>query len=301
VATAEFKQTLWFMEQDSAALVTLSVCIDRVINVRPLKIPLEARVKRFILGICVLVFMLAASGFSQTTTSDWKGFYIGANVGGAFGGSNARTSTVTDPSGYFADSSVPAVNAVGDQHIDLNGFTGGGQIGYNGTVGKTFLVGLEADFGSLNLGESTSGTAEYPCCAGTFFTVNQRVSTSWLFTARPRVGITFGKALVYGTAGLAVTNIRHQELFTDTFANALEFGGNKENRTGWTAGGGVEFKLASHWSAKGEYLYTGFGKVSSTSTNLTADVAPGSFPTNVFTHSADFHANIVRAGLNYRF
>lgn len=259
---------------------------------------MEAIVKRFILGICVLVFVLAISGFGQTTTDDWKGFYVGANLGGAFGGANARMSTVADPGGYFADSSVPAVNAVGKQDIDLSGFTGGGQVGYNGTLGK-FLVGLEADFGSMNLDDSKVGTAEYPCCAGTFFTVGQNVSTDWLLTARPRIGVTFGKALVYGTAGLAVTNIHYNGLFTDTFADALEFASASENKAGWTAGGGVELKLASHWSAKGEYLYAGFGDVTKTSTNLTTTL--GDFPSSVFTHKTDLHSNMFRVGLNYRF
>jgi outer membrane immunogenic protein len=256
--------------------------------------------KRFMLGICVLVVILSVVGFGQTKTDDWKGFYVGANLGGAFGGSTARTTTVFDSSGYFASSSVDAIAGVGQQKIDLNGFTGGGQIGYNAPVGKTFLIGGEFDFGAMNLEDSKVGTLDYPCCPGTSFTISQRVSTGWLLTARPRIGITHGKALVYGTAGLAVTNIHDQALFTDTFDSALEFGGRNENKTGWTAGGGVEFKMASHWSMKGEYLYAGFGKVSSTSTNLTT-LVEGAFPTNVFTHSADLHANIVRVGLNYKF
>jgi len=256
--------------------------------------------KKFILSTCVLVFMLAATGFSQNNSDDWKGFYVGANLGGAFGGSNARTTTIFDPAGYFDPTSVPAINAAGDQHVDLTGFTGGGQIGYNARFAKTLLFGVEADFGSLNLNNSKTTTAEYPCCSGSFFTVNQSVNTGWMFTARPRVGVTFGKALIYGTGGLAVTNIHYNALFTDTFDNALEFGGSSENKTGWTAGGGVEFKLASHWSAKGEYLYAGFGDVSNASTNLTTTTF-GPSPENVFTHKADLHANVVRVGLNYRF
>jgi outer membrane immunogenic protein len=259
-------------------------------------------VKKFILGTCVLVFMLATTSFAQSNSSsnDWRGFYIGANLGGAFGGSHARTSTIDDPAGYFATASVGEVNAAGDRHLDMNGFTGGGQIGYNATFAKTLLFGLEADFGALSLDDTTSSTGTYSCCPGTGFTVGQQVSTNWLFTARPRVGVTFGKALVYGTAGVAITKVKFGQLFTDTFDSALEFGNDSVNKAGWTAGGGVEFKLASHWSAKGEYLYAGFGDESHSSTNLTT-ATEGSFPSSVFTQKVDLHANIIRAGINYRF
>ena len=257
--------------------------------------------KRFLVGIFVLVVILAATSFGQTKADDWKGFYFGANVGGAFGGSNARTTTVFSPTGYFAMSSVPAIATVGKRDIGLDGFTGGVQLGYNATVGKTFLIGGEFDFGGLNLESTKTGSAIYPCCVTRNFTITQKVGTAWLLTARPRIGITHGKALIYGTGGLAATNIHDRVLFTDTFASALEGGGRNENKLGWTVGGGLEYQVKSHWSVKGEYLYVGFGKDSSTSTNLQAFAGPSFFPTNVFTHSADLHANIIRAGLNYRF
>jgi outer membrane immunogenic protein len=261
-------------------------------------------VKRAILGICVLVTCMTVASFGQSKAEDWKGFYAGANVGGAFGGSNARTTTVFDPAGYFASDSVDAIAAAGKQDVGLDGFTGGVQIGYNATAGKTFMIGGEFDFGGLNLESTKTSGADYPCCAPTAFKITQKVSSAWLLTARPRIGITHGKALIYGTGGLAVTNIHDRVLFTDTFANALEGGGGNENKAGWVAGAGIEYQVKSHWSVKGEYLYAEFGKVSATSTNLIATASGGaatSFPTNVFTHSADLHANIIRAGLNYRF
>src|SRR4051794_39128033 len=151
---------------------------------------MEAVLKKFILGTCVLVFMLAATGFSQSNSDDWKGFYLGANLGGSFGGSNARTTTIFDPVGYFDPTSVPAINAAGDQHIDLNGFTGGGQIGYNARFAKTLLFGVEADFGSLSLNNSKTTTAEYPCCSGSFFFGEPNVKTGRVVHARPRGGGT---------------------------------------------------------------------------------------------------------------
>src|SRR5690242_2424499 len=111
-----------------------------------------------------MVVVLAAASFAQ----DWKGFYIGGNSGGVKGNSDAFTSTVfpaTGPS-YFAPSSVPAIAAVGHQLLSPRGFTGGGQAGYNFQTGP-WVVGAEADFGSMHVKDDSTGTGIYPCCAPT--------------------------------------------------------------------------------------------------------------------------------------
>jgi outer membrane immunogenic protein len=255
---------------------------------------------RFLAASFLLLCVFSASVSAQT--ADWKGFYIGGNAGGVKGSTDAFTSTVFSPTGYFALSSVPAIAAVGKQKLSPRGFTGGGQIGYNFQAGH-FVLGFEGDFGAMHVNDNFVGTATYPCCAPTNFTVKQSVSTDWLFTARPRLGVAAGPVLVYGTFGLAMTNLNYQALFIDTFAAAHENGGVDEIRTGWIAGGGVEFKLGSggHWSMKNEYLLADFGQVKTTSTNLTAFTPPIAFPTNVFTHQADLQQHIFRTGINFRF
>jgi len=253
--------------------------------------------KQFFLGSAIiLTFAVAVS--AQT---DWKGFYAGGNAGDTLGRATADTSTVFSPTGYFATTSVTAITAAGRQQLRPNGFTGGGQVGYNGQSGN-WVYGVEGDFGAMHLRSSQSTTAVYPCCSPTTFTVTQSIKTNWLLTARPRFGYTSGHALFYATGGLAVTKLNYQEVFTDTFATAHENGGSNKSKSGWTGGGGVEYQLPSnkHWSVKGEYLYADFGRVTNTSTNLTATTPPGSFPANVFTHSAKLHAHILRGGINYR-
>jgi outer membrane immunogenic protein len=153
----------------------------------------------------------------------------------------------------------------------------------------------------MDLSGSTTVTQTYPCCAPTAFTVTQTAETSWLMTARPRVGVVFGHALFYGTAGGAVTNVKYTALFTDTFATAHESASLDDKRAGWVAGAGAEFAVTHHLSFKGEYLYSGFGTSTVTSNNLTAFTPPIAFPTNVFTHTVSLHAKIARAGINFRF
>jgi outer membrane immunogenic protein len=120
---------------------------------------------------------------------NWTGFYIGANAGGAWGNSDPRTSTVfVGDSGYFASTSVPAVNAVGgSQRINDTGFTGGLTAGYNWQAGAA-VVGIESDFNYFGPRGSTSGSGIYPDFAPTGFTINSSTSSNWLITLRPRVG-----------------------------------------------------------------------------------------------------------------
>jgi outer membrane immunogenic protein len=249
-------------------------------------------------AICVL--LLAVFAVIPANAGDFKGFYVGGNVGGAHGNSDAFTSTVFSPTGYFATSSVPAIATVGAQNPTSNGFTGGGQAGFN-LQHKSLVLGVETDFGGMSLTSVKSGSATYPCCAPTAFTITQTVETSWLYTLRPRLGVTHGPVLIYGTGGLAMTNLQYQTFFSDTFATAKESAVVKSTQTGWAAGAGAELKVGHHWSVKGEYLYGDFGSVHATSTNLTAFTPPIAFPTNVFTHTTDLTANIYRFGFNYRF
>ncbi len=229
----------------------------------------------------------------------WTGAYIGLNAGYAWGDSEVATTTIFDPAGYFVASSVPAIAAAGAQTINPNGFTGGGQIGYNWQASSSTVLGLEADFEYFGLkGSSTSG-AIYPCCAPTGFTINQNVKTDWLATFRARFGyLVTPSALIYVTGGGAVTDLKGTFGFTDNNSAAAESASFSSTKLGWTVGAGVEWTLWSGWSAKAEYLFVSFPSASVTSNNLTTTV--GTFPTNTFTHSADLDASIARFGLNYK-
>jgi outer membrane immunogenic protein len=232
---------------------------------------------------------------------NWTGFYVGGTLGAAWGNFDPSTSTVFSPTGYFATTSVPAINAAGLQSISPTGFTGGFEAGYNWQA-SNIVFGLEGDIESFRLsGSSTSGAVLYPCCAPTGFTVNSNASTNWLATTRGRLGIAANNWLFFATGGAAFTDLRGNFTFSDTFATAAESASISSSKVGYTVGGGIEAGLWGNWSIKAEYLYVNFGTVSTTSTNLTAFTPPVAFPSNVYTHSIDLKANIGRIGLNYRF
>lgn len=270
--------------------------------------------KRLIPASCLIILALVLVG--SASAQSFSGFYIGAYAGGSTNNSTATTSTVFSDTGYFASSSVTAINALGVQAFAPEGITGGGRVGWNFQRGH-FVFGPELDFGSLRLNVSNTQTAPYPCCAPSTFSITQSIKTRGLFTARARAGFALHRLFFYGTGGVAVTNLNYQEVFTDTFASATENGGAKVDQSGWVGGGGVEVAVSRHFSMLGEYLYIGFGSVTNTDANLTAiqggggsggvirpegePVGPVTYPQNPFTHSATLIERVSRFGINFRF
>jgi outer membrane immunogenic protein len=230
----------------------------------------------------------------------WTGFYIGGNVGGQWGDSDPRTSTEFVPGGYFQPSSVPAIAALGAQHINSSSVTGGLTAGYNWQVNNVVL-GIEGDINWFGFKGSAVGSALYPCCAPTGFTIGSSVSADWLATIRGRLGfVATPNWLIYVTGGAAIADVKADFIFTDNNSAVLETAALRDTRVGWTAGVGGEYAVGNGWSFKAEYLYVDLGRATVTSTNMTVGgVLP--VPTNPFTHSANITSNIVRVGVNYKF
>ncbi len=100
----------------------------------------------------------------------------------------------------------------------------------------------------------------------------------WFGTVRGRAGYLFTPTLLlYGTAGFAYGERGRLR--------------RSNTSTGWTAGGGVEWMFAPHWSAKLEYLYV----------DLASSGITGAF--TGWELGKNFHPqiNVVRAGVNYHF
>jgi outer membrane immunogenic protein len=240
----------------------------------------------------------------------WTGFYVGGNAGGAWGTFDATTTTSIAPVGtfsYFVTTDPGQIAAAGAQNIRSTGFTGGFEAGYNFQA-SNWVFGLEGDIESFHLsGGTTSGPIVYLSVPSTTFTVNSNASTSWLATARGRVGFAADNWLFFATGGAAFTDLHGNFAFTDTFSAASESSSFSNTETGYTVGGGIEVGFWGHWSLKAEYLYVDFGQISAVSTNLITGQNAGfafhggAYPENPFTHSFDLKANIARLGLNYRF
>ena len=232
---------------------------------------------------------------STSSAYNWTGFYVGAAAGAAWGQYAPRTSTVRD--GYIGAPGAAAVGAAGTQLIRSTGFAAGLEVGYNWQIGN-LLLGAEADLQAVDLdGATNSGAIHYPVRSGRY-TVTSYGSIDWLFTARPRLGwVMPNNWLLYATGGLAVTQLHSNFSFVDT-NRVFELGSVDALKAGYAVGGGVEAPLTDRLSVKAEYLFVDFGN---TAGSVTANNLVPFYPHQTFTHSAGLRADILRAGLNYRF
>ena len=189
----------------------------------------------------------------------WTGIYVGINGGGAFGQSN------------WSD---PFFGSTGD--FDVSGGLFGGTIGGNYQfIGTPFVIGIEGDADWANI----SGTTFSP--SGGCQVVGCETRSDFLATVRGRAGWAWGRALLYGTAGVAFGNIQ-------AAAGVLPFSSSTE--TGWTAGAGIEYAFWPNWTAKIEYLFVDLG-------NQACSPASCAGPAT----SVSLNENILRGGINFKF
>jgi outer membrane immunogenic protein len=160
---------------------------------------------------------------------------------------------------------------------------------------------LEIDVQSFKLAASRSVTTANPTVAGDFITVGASFDSNWLFTARSRLGLAVvPDVLLYGTIGLAVTELGVRNSLSSTLSLGQGADNDSGKRVGWTIGGGAEWTLNRNWSVRAEYLYLDFGKV--TANALINDPNnPAHTGTNNLATTVDLTAQVVRAGVNYKF
>jgi outer membrane immunogenic protein len=229
----------------------------------------------------------------------WRGWYAGLNAGGSWGSSQAATTVGNGTAGVFLlPVAVAAINAIGaPRSMDTSGFTGGVHGGYNYRAGR-WLWGIEADFQYFRNRGSQSVTGLVT--AGVPGTITSSVSTDWLFTLRPRIGMVWNDWLVFGTGGLALTEMRADWNFlVTTGALTTESATRSAITPGWIVGAGVETALPGQYTFGVEYLFASFGRVSTDHSAIF--IAGIGFATNPVHHSADLQANIVRSRLSKPF
>ena len=253
---------------------------------------------------------------------DWTGFYIGLNGGGTWGKAQITHSTLDPAPGLERlPIDAAALTTATSPDLKLDGWTFGGHFGYNWQFSQNWLVGLEADISYFRLRGNSSGTFPFPSTLPggalgpptlTFNTATS-ISTDWLFTFRPRLGVILGDSLlVYATGGLAVTN----EKMTQTAGGVMGTinAAIDETRVGWVVGGGLEYALGRNWSIRAEYLHLDFGTASGSGNILVPTGVLGNLlcttgqavvtgPTTITgcSISSRLTADVVRGGITYRF
>jgi outer membrane immunogenic protein len=223
----------------------------------------------------------------------WSGCYVGLNGGG--GASSSNNTATVDPGAYLDAADAATVGSDGTGSANISSFFGGGQAGCNWQSG-TVVVGLEGDFdyfhSNSNFYNSTDTLAPP---ASTPFVIGQSLTSDYLATVRPRIGIAADRNFAYLTGGVAFTDANYTESYSDGaggsgVATASKF------LTGWTAGAGWEYALSDHWLIRFEYLLAAFPTISATG----VIIGPGA-TSNPLHGSAGLVLQVARAGMNFKF
>lgn len=277
-----------------------------------------------VVNVCAASMAYSGAMGPKNLTSRWVGFYLGAHVGGwwsqnSSANMNGSVSFVRSgfPVGSGAVASALATVGTNDISINSNGFIGGGQAGYNYIYINRTLFGVEADIDGLKQPNNSTNVNKVVILDGFpsenyDATVSAAQKINWLGTLRGRLGfLCTPTLLLYGTGGLAYgTGSLDISITANESAGALIYppvvaqNNTSQTRVGWTAGGGVEWKFYSHWSARAEYIYY---NLSSMNKNLILSQTAGfAIPPVLYaaanvTSSALFSVGTARVGLNYHF
>ena len=192
---------------------------------------------------------------------NWTGFYVGANLGGAWG----NTTLSEDITGASWD-------------MGRSGVAGGFQAGYNYQF-SNIVLGAEWNIDWTSMGVSGPGILVNSA------TLQGSANTNWVTTLAGRVGYAADNWLFYGKGGWAWVN---NSATITNLANGNSISVSQSNN-GWLAGVGLEYAFTRNWTGRIEYDYIGLDSVS----------GAGILANQNITGSRDIQ--MVTFGINYKF
>jgi outer membrane immunogenic protein len=223
----------------------------------------------------------------------WTGFYVGADVGGAWMTSTANWLPLPSPAGFGVNPITARDNA--------SSFAGGVHLGYDWQFSPLWVGGVEGDWmgthaaGSFAQPWTTFGTATP--IGGTFTTTNSTLND--LFSIRAKLGVLASPSLMlYATGGGAWGEVHDSAIAADPPPGSGYFASTSLSRTGagYVVGGGAEWAITNNWLARIQYLYYHLNTGESVVANAPAFPA---FPSS-FTWS-NTNVSLVTVGLSYKF
>jgi outer membrane immunogenic protein len=201
---------------------------------------------------------------------NWSGFYIGAHFGAAWGTIESEV-----PLGQFSsrfDGLALPISSHG-----INGFLGGGQVGYNYQVAPWLVFGVEGQFSAADISGST------PC----LILLKCTTDVNWVASLAGRVGFTSDRTMLYAKAGVAWADSDYSASFLGS-GDALTA---SKTRTGFMIGAGIEHAIWNNWSAKLEYNFMDFG---------TKSIGFGIDGDCCLAVDVNQQIHLIKFGLNYR-
>ena len=211
----------------------------------------------------------------------WSGCHIGARADLGTG----HTS--------WQDASTPGdidANGFGNTaNTDMSGALYGGQIGCDYQFPSSLVLGVEgAVSGATMKGSTLVALPDSPPD-----TALVTVKTDFMPTLTGRIGYAADRWLFYAKGGVAWSSNKYSVVGTFNGGAGLGLPFDFEGlsvRTGWTAGGGVEWAFAEDWSARLEYDYYDFGTHTATMNDAVNGPGPLSFKTTM---------QMVKLGVNF--
>jgi outer membrane immunogenic protein len=207
----------------------------------------------------------------SATYHNWSGFYLGGNLGGAFGTSS------------FSDTAIPQSSFSSN---GISSFVGGGQLGVNYEFGSGVVVGAEAMFDWLS-NTPTKFAASNPRAGIGTGTINSRS----IAAVTGKLGYAWDRLLVYGKGGGAWVETDNSFNVGATPAGVSVNSGSQ----GWTIGAGLEWALAPQWSIRAEYDLVGLQPQAFT----VSAIPPTPFARDQINVS-DRNIQMLSAGFNYK-
>jgi outer membrane immunogenic protein len=213
----------------------------------------------------------------------WTGIYIGGQIGYAWGAGNFDATGFDPVTGAFVS---------GNLGSRPNGVIGGAHLGYQYQFNQ-FVLGIEGSVDGTSL--SNTAVAVFPIAFGGS-TLTAQSTADVQGSIRGKAGIAWDRVMIYGTGGVAFggfsTNLTlaAPNFIPPFFATA----DTSNTRTGWTAGGGLQFAVTNNWWVYGEYRFSDFGTIRN---GAFPNVPAGVF----FNGSRRLQENQVQAGFSYKF
>ena len=226
-----------------------------------------ARVRN-VAGSGILAALLLAPVPALSQEPGRSGFYFGGHMGYLFGNG---TATLADPIGVQSAAGTTPYGT----------FYGGVHAGYEQHFASRLMLGLELDMSSAIYSDLANVLSYRATGAGT---ANEQLQ--YLASLRGRAGYDMGSWTPFVTGGIAWASTRYSR--TD-LTTGNEDASPSNIRVGWTAGGGLDYRLDRRWTTRFEYLYTNLGL---------SGLVFGSAPAR---YDSQYSLNQFRVGLNYKF
>lgn len=261
--------------------------------------------KKLLAFLSAFALIALGAGRSWAGDSVWEGFYAGADYGLANSTPQMSSSVAYSSGGNIPQADIQTINSGSLVKPQLNNMTYSARAGYNFDLGQGLVAGLQGDFGAMSIKINTGTTGNLASNPAKTFTFSQATLTSWTAMIRPRIGVDMGGVLLYGTSGLAFTELSYQQTYGDGNGNS-EYGGNNQfflngntsaNVAGLILGGGLEFKLNSQMSLNSEFLFLDYGNFSVLNDGTNGNVNNTG---DVFTNTVSLTSTVFQMALNCR-